>query len=61
MEADRRGMYILAKSEGSSKERRDAQRQLEEKFKIVEEDYDKELWQAWDDVTGAMLDPNMVR
>ena len=40
---------------------REEVRKLEKKYKIVEEDNTMELEMAWDDVSGAALDPERVK
>ena len=65
MNADRNGQYLLGNikydEECTSKELLHAAKQLEKKYKTVEEDDTEELEIAWDDVSGAELDPKKDR
>ena len=45
----------------TSKELRESAGELKHKYKTVEEGNEDQLEAAWDDVSGAELDPNMVR
>ena len=58
---DKKGQFLLAQLQGTEEEQRDVQQQLAEEFKTAEEEEPDALEQAWDDVTGAELDPNGVR
>ena len=62
---DRQGQYLLMNMDYDDKqtsgEMKQAAKRLEEKYDIVEEDQEEELEIAWDDVSGATLDPKQVR
>ena len=61
LERDKRGQFLLAQLSGTNKETRDVQQQLNLEYPTVEEDQTAELEAAWDDVTGAALDPAGVK
>lgn len=64
MEADKKGQFMLAKLNGTNREMKDVKEQLQQlhhRYKIAEEDYSSALEAAWGDVTGAELDPQMVK
>ena len=56
LKVDEDGRFTLANLQGTQRELKDIKAQLEE-YKIVEEGYDEEVCQAWDDVSGAELNP----
>ena len=43
------------------KETKDVERQMAESYPTVDQDDNRELEQAWDDVTVAELNPSMVK
>ena len=65
IEADRKGQFIIAevnadgKSEG--KDMKDESEALQKRYRTVDEDDDTALEMAWDDVSGAELDPAAVK
>ena len=65
MEADKKGQFLLASVDVN--EKLDTKQMMEEaeniktKYKTIEEDNDDTLEIAWDDVSGAELDPKVVR
>lgn len=63
--ADRRGQFLLAQigmdEEANVEELLNVAKDLKTKYRTVEEDNEEELQTAWDDVSGAALDPKMVR
>lgn len=61
LDADKQGQSLLATPHGTEKESRDIKAQLERDYKVLEESYDEELEKAWDDVTGAELNPAKVQ
>ena len=65
LQADRNGQFLLASVEPSSTtssgELRKTAEELKRRYRTVEEDNDEELEEAWDDVSGAQLDPKAVR
>ena len=65
IEADRKGQFFIASvdvnKEGDTKRMATEAESIKEKYKTVEEDNDEELETAWDDVSGAELDPKVVR
>ena len=65
MEADRKGQFLVAdydiKNVCSSREIMNMSRELRKQYKTVEEDYDEEMELAWDDVSGAELNPKASR
>lgn len=65
LEADRKGQFLLAELEGSDgkngKELAKTAKELQEQWKTVEDDDEEEMAVAWDDVSGATLDPNKVK
>ena len=62
---DRNGQYLLANLEHndtiSSRELMETSKTLDENFKTIEDEDDGALELAWDDASGATLDPNEVR
>ena len=61
LENDRRGKFVLAQLEGTEREQQDVNQQLAKEHPMVETDDGTSVQQAWDDVTGAELDANMVK
>ena len=61
LEKDGKGQLLLAQLEGIAEEARDVEQQLVDEYHIVEDDDTSMVEQAWDDVTGAELDPTMVK
>ena len=65
MEADRNGQYLLISMEHgekwSSKDLLNTAKQFNKKYKTIEEDNEEEMEIAWDDVSGAELDPQKVK
>ena len=61
LEVDKKGKFMLAKLGGTEEEMHDVQQQLHQEFPTAEEDDEKELTSAWDDVTGGALDPEKVK
>lgn len=65
LNADRPGQYLLANVESTtnttSKEFKMEVKELEKRYKIVEENLDEQLEEAWDDVSGARLSPIAVK
>ena len=65
LQADRDGQFMLANVEAStttsSGELKKAAEELKKKYRTVEEDLDEQMEEAWDDVSGAQLDPKAVR
>ena len=72
LEADRAGQFLLAsveptKEDTSGRLKDEANKlhkkakEIQEKYRTVEEDMDAQLEEAWDDVSGAQLDPKEVR
>ena len=65
LEADREGGYLIASTdkdgEASAKQLLSMQREIQSKYKIVEEEEDVRLYEAYDDASGARLDPKMVQ
>ena len=61
IEMDKKGQFLLVHLEDTEKEMHDINQQLTDKYPTVECEEPLELEQAWDDVTGAELDPAMVR
>lgn len=62
--ADTAGQFLLLESGNqnvSSKELMNVSRELETKYQTVEEPQSTSLEQAWDDVSGAELDPEKVK
>ena len=64
-ELDRMRQFLLAEvnAEGTvnGQDMKQEARELQHKYRIVEED-DQEEWEiAWDDVSGAALDPSAVK
>ena len=63
--ADRDGQFLLTHMEHdenqSSRSIMNVAKQTKEEYTIVEEDDPEELEMAWDEVSGAELDPKMVR
>ena len=64
IEADKRGQYLFLNveysDERSSQEFMNIAKELSKKYKTVEEDNDVALEIAWDDVSGAALNPKEV-
>ena len=64
-EVDRKGQFLLAELEGvngkNGKELAKTAEGLQEQWKTVEDDDEEEMVVAWDDVSGATLDPNKVK
>ena len=58
---DRKGPFMIAHLDGTEQEAADGRQQLQEELKIVEHDNEEEMQQAWDDVSGAELNPGMVK
>ena len=58
---DQKGQLMLAQLAGTEKEATDIRQQLQDDLKIVEYDNDGEMQQAWDDVSGAELNPGIVK
>ena len=65
LEVDRKGQYLLMKMEYneeiSSKRLMEMAKQLEKKYKTIEEEEEWNDEVAWDDVSGAALNPHEVR
>ena len=65
VEVDRSGQFIIAEvnAEGRSggKDMKDESNELRQQYRTVEEEDHIELGMAWDDVSGAELDPTAVR
>ena len=61
IEADQQGQFLLANLRGTDREKKDIEQQLREEFKTVESTEDPRMEAAWDDVTGAELDPAQVK
>ena len=65
MEADRKGQFLIAELEGgdgnNGGELMKTSEELHEQCKTTEDDSDEEMAVAWDDVSGAALDPSRVR
>ena len=61
LDMDKRGQFVLAQLHGTEQETQDVSRQIKEEFRTVEEEDTQIVEQAWDDVTGAELDPVMVK
>ena len=65
MEADRQGHFLIANVDpigtSNAKELMEEANSITENYKTVEEDQSEELEIAWDDVSGAELDPRDVR
>ena len=65
LDADRAGQFLfmnsMNKNNTTSKDLENEKRQMEHKYRIVEEDDTMELECAWDDVSGAALDPQKVK
>ena len=64
-EADRAGQFftmsVMNGNNTTSKDLDKERREMEDKYKIVEEDDPEEIECAWDDVSGAALDPQKVK
>ena len=64
-EVDTRGQYLLMNveynEESTSQELMNTARAMNQRYKTVEEDIEKEMGLAWDDVFGAELNPRAVR
>ena len=65
MEADKNVQFLLAELEGSNGENggdlKKAAKKVKQSYKTVEENHDSEMELAWDDVSGASLDPKAVK
>ena len=61
IEFDQQGRFLLAKLQGIDKEMTEVKQQLAEEFQIVETEDSETMEVAWDDVTGAELDPAQVK
>ena len=65
IEADKFGQFLIAEvnkdGEGKADQMNSEAKQLKEKHPTVEEDNGEELELAWDDVSGAKLDPVAVK
>ena len=65
IEADRRGEFLIAnidqEHKASSQQLRDAQKEIQSKYRTIEEEQDTMEMEAFDDVSGAMLDPKKVQ
>ena len=65
VEADRRGEFLIANIDqgnvASSEQLREAQKELQKQYKTVEEDEEALNMEAFDDVSGAPLDPKKVQ
>ena len=64
IEADAEGQFLLMEMNNdsiSSKEFMNVAQELKRKYKTVEEPENEELERAWDDVSGAELDPKQVK
>ena len=64
-EMDTNGQFLLmnidAEAEESSQDLRRSADRLKRKYQIVEEENDEQMETAWDDVSGAELNPSMVK
>ena len=63
MIADQHGQFLLAQvgSDASGKELMNVAKETRSQYRTVEEDNQEELEEAWDDVSGAQLDPKAVK
>ena len=65
MQKDKMGQYLLANIQmepnTTSKELMKEDRTIKERYQIVEEDGENEYLEAWDDVSGAALNPQEVK
>ena len=65
LQADKDGQFLLANigdpSKETSEELKKTANELKMRYKTVEEENDQELEEAWDYVSGAQLDPKVVR
>ena len=61
MERDKQGQLWLAQLDGTQKEAEYVAQQLEDEYIFAEDDDNSMVEQAWDDVTGAELNPAMVK
>lgn len=65
LQADRDGQFLLAKVEATtttpSGDLRKAADELKKSYRTVEEDLSEQLEEAWDDVSGAQLNPKAAR
>ena len=65
IEVDKGGQFMLMnitnEDKTTSRELKKEENMVRSKYKIVEEDDSVELECAWDDVSGAALDPQKVR
>ena len=65
MQADQKGQFFLASlgnnGNGNGNSMANIAKKMKEKFTIVEEHNEQEMMTAWDDVSGAALDPKAVQ
>ena len=65
LEADRKGQFLIASvnanGDNDTKQMAMEMKSIKERYKTVEEDKEDELEMAWDDVSGAELDPKVVK
>ena len=58
---DRKGQLVLVQLEGTEQERQDVAQPVATEYRTAEEDNMPTMEQAWDDVTGADFNPNVVK
>ena len=65
LKVDAQQQFLLANTApdatATSRDLMKAARDVEEKYKTIEENLDDQLEEAWDDVSGAQLDPKVVK
>ena len=61
LEMDQKGQFLLAQLDGIEQEKKDVEQQIAERCPTVEHDECYALGKAWDDVTGAELNPSMIK
>ena len=61
MEMDQMGQFMIAEinadGKGNSQELKKEAESIQQQYKTIEEDNDAQMESAWDDVSGAELDP----
>ena len=65
LEADRRGEFFIGSIDkhqtASSEQLKNAQKELQQRYRVVEEEDEEAGMEAYDDVSGAQLDPKQVQ
>ena len=63
MIADEHGQFLLAQVGGntSGRDLMNVAKEIQSQYRTVEDDNQEELEEAWDDVSGAQLDPKAVK